>query len=124
MGPLKAASLPEFNMPHNEKTLRIRALNDALRTTLKGGRIMLTARVSALGPPHVTGLINALRQFDRFDEGNDPYGEHDFGAFDHEGQKFFWKIDYYDRSLNAHSDDPSDPDKTVRVLTLMRADEY
>jgi hypothetical protein len=124
MGLRKAALLPEFNMPHNEKTLRIRALNDALRTTLKGGKIMLTAGVSALGPPHVTGLIDELRKYARFDEGDDPYGEHDFGAFDHEGQQFFWKIDYYDLSLSSHSEDASDPAKTVRVLTLMLAGEY
>jgi hypothetical protein len=116
--------MPEFNMPYNVKTLRIRALNDALRTTLKGGKIMLTAGVTALGPTHVSHLVDILREYARFDEGDDPYGEHDFGAFDHHGQKFFWKIDYYDLALSAHSPDPSDPTKTVRVLTLMRADEY
>jgi hypothetical protein len=49
--------------------------------------------------------------------------EHDFGAFDEEGQNYFRKIDYYDPSLSYHSDDASDPEKTVRVLTLMRAEE-
>jgi hypothetical protein len=23
---------------------------------------------------------------------NDPHGEHDFGAFDHAGERIFWKI--------------------------------
>lgn len=111
-------------MTLDEKTRRIRALNDALRTTLNGGKIMMTAGVSALGPIRIAALMQQVRSYDRFEEGNDPYGEHDFGAFDNEGQKFFWKIDYYDPSLSAHSEDASDPDKTTRVLTLMLADEY
>lgn len=107
-----------------EKTMRIRELNDALRGTLKGGRIMMTRGVEAFGPLILGQLINQLRTYDLFEEGNDPYGEHDFGSFDHEGNKFFWKIDYYDPSLDAGSEDPSDPSKTTRVLTLMLADEY
>jgi hypothetical protein len=62
--------------------------------------------------------------FDAFTEGDDPYGEHDFGAFDLDGTRYFWKIDYYDHDLEHGSDDPSDPEKTRRVLTIMRADKY
>jgi hypothetical protein len=85
---------------------------------------MLTAGVDALGPAVVAQLIDRLRSYDEFDEGNDPYGEHDFGAFEHGGQKYFWKIDYYDPSLCFGSADPSDSANTVRVMTLMLADEY
>ncbi len=107
-----------------EKKTRIRELNDQLRQCLTGGRIMMTSGVEALGPPVVGQLLDLLRRYDQFDEGSDPYGEHDFGAFDHGGQKFFWKIDYYDRSMEFHSEDASDPEKTTRVLTLMLACEY
>ena len=62
--------------------------------------------------------------FDRFDEENDPYGEHDFGALELEGERLFYKIDYYDQSLSAHSPDPSDETVTKRVLTIMLAEEY
>jgi hypothetical protein len=31
---------------------------------------------------------------------------------------------YFDRSLNHHSPDPTDPAVTVRVITVMLADEY
>jgi hypothetical protein len=34
------------------------------------------------------------------------------------------KIDNYDPTLSGGSEDPSDPAQTVRVLTLMLADEY
>lgn len=111
-------------MTTDEKTIRIRALNDALRTTLEGGKLVMTAGVSELGPAHLAALLQYLRTFDRFEEGDDPYGEHDFGAFEYNGQRFFWKIEYYDLALEWHSEDASDPSKTTRVLTLMLAHEY
>lgn len=103
---------------------RIRALNDAFRTTLSGGRLMVTSGVQALGPVRVAVLAEKMRAFDEFTEGDDPYGEHDFGAFDDEGQRFLWKIDYYDPGMEFGSEDPADPAKTCRVLTLMLAEEY
>ena len=48
-------------------------------------------------------------RFDDFSERNDPFGEHDFGAIEYEGNTVFWKIDYYDLDLMNHSPDPSDP---------------
>jgi len=38
-------------------------------------------------------------------------------------ERYFWKIDYYDRSLRFGAEDPSDTTETVRVLTLMHASE-
>lgn len=84
----------------------------------------MTSGVEALGPVIVGQLINCLRSYDGFEEDNDPYGEHDFGALDYQGSKFFWKIDYYDPTLSIGSEDPADPGKTTRVLTLMLAREY
>ena len=66
----------------------------------------------------------AVARFDRFDEDNDPYGEHDFGALEIEGERLFFKIDYFDQSLSAHAPDPSDGTATKRVLTIMLAEEY
>jgi hypothetical protein len=113
-------------MPCNTepRTARIRELNDELRRTLQRGKLMMTSGVEALGPIVLVRLLACLRSYDRFDEDNDPYGEHDFGSFEHQEQKFFWKIDYYDPTLRFLSEDPSDPSKTVRVLTLMLAHEY
>ena len=68
-------------------------------------------------------LVEVAR-FDRFTSDNDPYGEHDFGSFELVGRKFFWKLDYYDPTMAFGSEDPSDPKKTTRVLTLMLAEDY
>jgi Protein of unknown function (DUF3768) len=55
---------------------------------------------------------------------NDPYGEHDFGVVEFDGQKIFFKIDYFDKTLTYGSPDPADPTVTERVITIMLADEY
>ena len=106
------------------KTERIRELNDRLRRTGLGGQIMTTPGVRALDEEARASLIHQVRTFSEFSADNDPYGEHDFGAVAVAGERFFWKIDYYDPSLTHGSDDPADPEKTARVLTIMRADEY
>ena len=47
---------PAMTCNNEQTTSRIRALNDDLRRTLKGGRIMMTRGVEALGPI-ITGLL-------------------------------------------------------------------
>ncbi len=105
---------------------RIRALNDAFRSTLdpKAGRVMLTAGVDALPSDVKATAIRKVATFSDFSPDNDPHGEHDFGSFDLAGHTFFWKLDYYDEALAFGSNDPADPEQTIRVLTLMLAAEY
>lgn len=107
-----------------EKTARIRALNDTLRTTFTGGRVMLTSGVNGLSEADKAAVMEKVRSFGTFDSSNDPYGEHDFASIEHNGQRYFAKIDYYTLDLAAGSEDPSDPARTMRVMTIMRADEY
>jgi hypothetical protein len=107
-----------------DRAARIRALNDRLRCENSGGQILITPGVAALGPEKVVRIWETVAKFDNFTEDNDPHGEHDFGSFEIDGESFFWKIDYYDASLEFGSEDPADPDKTTRVLTILRADEY
>jgi uncharacterized protein DUF3768 len=106
------------------KAERIRELNDALRRTFSGGRMVMTTAVQSLPPDTVALALTRTQTFNEFTSDNDPYGEHDFGGFDLAGEKFFWKIDYYDERCEFGSEDPSDPKKTSRVLTLMLASDY
>ena len=103
---------------------RIRELNDAFRSTFRGGKVMMTSGVDELPDCVKAEALVQVAKFSEFTADNDPHGEHDFGSFRLVGRKFFWKIDYYDKELQFGSDDPSDPERTMRVLTLMLADEY
>jgi Protein of unknown function (DUF3768) len=100
----------------------VRELNDAFRRSLVGGRVAATARVASRSD--FTEILDRVRSFGEFTEDNDPYRERDFGAFKHAGERFFWKIDYYDCDLTSGSPDPSDESVTCRVLTIMLAEEY
>jgi len=102
----------------------IAALNDRLRQTFTGGKVMATCGVNELSDDTRARLFTAIQSFDNFGPGNDPYGEHDFGKVVIGGQDFFWKIDYYDHTLNFGSENPANPSITTRVLTIMLASEY
>jgi hypothetical protein len=108
----------------NTQRERIRLLNDQLRSDFSKGRAVITRGVAELDGETIARIINAVAIYDAFSEDNDPYGEHDFGSCEIDGQKIFWKIDYYDLALSMHSPDPADPSVTERVITIMLADEY
>jgi Protein of unknown function (DUF3768) len=105
---------------------RIADLNDEFRKSLvTGGRSYMTAGVNAKGADFVAQALGKVIAFDDFNADNDPHGEHDFGSFELDGEKLFWKIDYYSTDdPDLGSEDPSDPAKTERVLTVMLAEEY
>jgi hypothetical protein len=106
------------------KTARIRALNDDLRQRLTGGMAVITPGVAALGEAAVARIVKTIEVYDDFCHANDPHDEHDFGAFDADGHKVFFKINYCDQTLTHHSPDPADPKVTTRVITIMLAEEY
>ena len=108
---------------------KIAELNDFVRKNifeiaLTKNKSVITSGVSALGEDNVISIIEKVKNFNDFSEDNNPFGERDFGSFDFKGTKIFWKIDYYDNQMEYHSEDKSDPDKTVRVLTVMLSSEY
>ena len=111
-------------MTDSNASKQIATLNDAFRTTFNGGTLVLTAGIQALPEETQVGILHAVRTFKTFTPDNDPHQEHDFGAVEYQGQRIFFKIDYYDLELNCHSENPADPNVTQRVLTVMLANEY
>jgi hypothetical protein len=105
-------------------TSAIRLLNDNFRSMFVGGQVVMTQGVNELPIRTKARVIGAVRSFDQFTNDNDPHREHDFGNFEIEGKIYFFKIDYYALDMDGGSEDPADPEKTTRVLTIMRADEY
>jgi hypothetical protein len=104
---------------------RVRELNDRFRTEGRGnGSVLVTSGVHGLGEVSMMTVIDQVRSFADFSEDNDPWGEHDFGAIDTEGEKVFWKIDCYDPTCTQGSENPANEALTHRVLTIMLASEY
>ena len=118
-------SPPEWKLDEDFRLKRIQRLNDALRRgSVDYGSVVITQGVQALGEEALPRISAKVAEFGDFSPENDPHGEHDFGAFDHDCEKLFWKIDYFDRALKMHSPDKANPSVTHRVLTIMLASEY
>lgn len=107
------------------QTNRIAQLNDLCRTAPGiAGKLYITEGIIPLPAHDQSAIREQVERYKDFTPDNDPYGEHDFGAFTYKGNRIFWKIDYYAPGLQHGSEDPADPSQTVRVLTIMLADEY
>ncbi|MDQ2091161.1 DUF3768 domain-containing protein [Marimonas arenosa] len=109
---------------HDDNAAKTRGLNDQARQTFTGCRVAITPGIQALGEDALRAILRAVQQYDDFSPDNDPYEEHDFGAFHYADHQVFWKFDYYDLDLTMHSPGASDPTVTARVLTVMLAEEY
>jgi len=115
----------KYSLGTSSKTSKISMLNDLCRKAMGvAGRLVQTSGICALPLQDQSAIREKVETFDTFTKDNDPYGEHDFGAFEHNGERIFWKIDYYDRTMTEGSEDPTDPHQTTRVLTIMLASEY
>lgn len=101
-----------------EDDTKVAEINDRFRKTSTS--FVLTKGVVQLDS--TDAVIDLVRRFDSFNESNDPYGEHDFGAFSFDGEDIYWKIDYYDQELK-YGKDSLDP-MCHRVLTVLLSSEY
>lgn len=121
---MEAHTRPETPTAADQRS-KVALLNDQFRATGVGGKTVVTRGVINLGNDTLIGVIKAMREYTTWNEDNDPYGEHDFGILTlANSQKVYFKIDYYDARMEFGSEDPADPEKTTRVLTLMLAEEY
>jgi len=103
---------------------KVAQLNDLLRKEGIGGRVMMTQGIQALSDETRKNVFQAIQEFDAFTTDNDPYKERDFAALTVDGERINFKFDYYDKSMQYASDDPSDPTITERIMTVMLASEY
>ncbi len=93
--------------------------NDNARKSMGLGCMLVqTQGVNALPSDKQSLLREMVEKFDTFNEGNDPYKEHDFGKVVLDGVDYFWKIDDYGTDYRANGANRR------LVLTIMRADEY
>lgn len=103
---------------------KIKLGNDLLRTTFLpfAGRVVLTHGVHT--HPNKEEAITAVREFKDFSPDNDPRGEHDFGSFEIDGERFFFKVDYFESEKLEYGADPYEQANVYRILTIMLASEY
>ncbi len=111
-------------------------LNDQLRKAITNpGRnrvVMTTGIASLVGDVSIfrnfrkrAQLVRLIRDFETAEEATSfSARERDMGWFEFEGARCMWKIDYYDNALTFGSEDPTDPERTIRVLTIMQVSEY
>ena len=102
----------------------IATLNDNFRRSFINGEVLLSAGIAAMSSEDKANIISLVQNFNDFTPDNNPYSENDFGTFDYKGEKILWKIDYYDLNNKYHSEDPSNPDITNRILTIMTVYEF
>jgi hypothetical protein len=116
---------PVWALDEAFRTKRIQRLNDAMRRgEFEHGSVVITQGLLALDQDALEKISISVAMFDAFTGDNDPHAEHDFGSVSFNGDKLFWKIDYFDLALKYHSPDAANPSLTHRVLTIMLAHEY
>ena len=109
---------------------RIARLNDRVRRGLdRTARTILTLGVIAEFcnddvPSAIIAQAEIMRAIRLHDFANDAHGERDFGKFRFRGHDLFFKIDYFDLSLDDGSENPGDASQTTRVMTIMLTAEY
>lgn len=113
-------------MTLDERTIRIRDLNDELRLNGRAlnGRMVAMGQLGQEDKEKIIRVYRAAAAFDDWPEGDDPYREHDFGKFEVDGESYIFKIDYYSLDEMHGSEHPEDQNTTIRVMTLMYAGGY
>jgi hypothetical protein len=111
-------TIAEQNDAFRAQVLRL----GAWTTSGIAGRTVMTRGIAAVGQERLMRILRHVETFSAFTPANDPYGEHDLGAFDDEGERIMWKVDYYaDASMTFGAENPAE---SYRVLTIMFAHEY
>lgn len=99
----------------------IAQLNDRFRQGDRSlGHYQMSRRVLNLSSEKQRELFQLLQTYQAFSPDDQ---EHNTGVITWENYQYIWKIDYLDLTLTMLSDEPANPEKTSRVLLIIRADE-
>lgn len=130
---MNALSIPEEDFEAAERAKLIADHSDRFRNTWGAdftipGQIVMTQAVAALRPAWMVKAMAAIQRFDDFNEDNDPYGDHSFGAVEitvgDETKTIWFKIDLYDWNLEYGAEDPTNLELTKRVMTVLFPSDY
>lgn len=121
----------------NERSAAVAALNDQFRACLFGKAAphphQTVVMAASLGEEVMNSegrrdieaaILAGIHEHSFGADGNDPYGERDFGAFNVADRELYFKIDYYDLSMTNHSPDATDPAVTHYVMTIAYMRDY
>lgn len=102
-----------------------RAQLGTFKADTRYARLLMTRGVSN-HPRGWEAIVKLLRGPEQSHDDIDPRGERDMLKLELGGTKFYLKVDMYARAeeLQFFSEDPADDEKTVRVFTVLLADEY
>ena len=103
-------------------------LNDRLRVhgDQSIGKIVVHRHITALSGQEMMDIMKAVRTYNDWCEEKDPYGEHDYGSFEMNGETYIWKIEYYDPSYTygVYESVRNNTKECKRLLTILPADQY
>ena len=117
--PKAAALIADQNDRFRRAAMQFEAAEDVPK-----GKIVMTRGVADQSPDFQLELMRKLVTFDAFGKDSDPYAWHEMGVLDVAGETVWFKIDLYDGDYGYGAEDPTDPDKTRRVMTLLFPSEY
>lgn len=89
-------------------------------------QLSLSPKVEALPETQKQKLLETVKKVDFYLE--TPVVSflsfHSLGLVMLDDTEYLWEIDYYDKSCKSLSPDPTDPNCTTRILTVLERDEY
>ena len=108
----------------DQRTQRIRDLNDRFRKGIARGMYVMSPGISQLGDEAVDRIVKTVAALEAVVPADHSHEEHAVGTFEAEGRTMVFKIYCFDNDLKYQSPDPADPAVTVRVMEVMLDHEY
>ncbi len=88
------------------------------------GTVVMTKSISEMPAEFRFALLEKVTAFGDFTADADPHGWHEMGVIEIDETTIWFKIDLYDVDYQMGSPVPEDQERTRRVLTLLRPEEY